>query len=495
MWTMGSPKQKLKACFLLAVLLLVVTSVAIAFNVYQRQQLRGDHLVTEDEVHVYAVRGVHGQAPSAAVLTADEDAEGISTRSGSQTTSLDGSTTAVEASLPTNGLSPPPEDTGGLAGGFALALIYDDQQTACLRNLLSLQCWALQLGMWVVEPFMLGNVFGAPLKKMGIGDEANILRFSDVYNVEQWHSHYQEPHSLPQFAVWEDFLREAPRNVTFVRTTRKRVSDAQCLGFPVSRKTSWFFRHNRFKITRVVCLPLESNVKRTMDDINRLVMGNLQATNTTVILDRWRGISLETEVSQMHTIRVTESRCSRHHLLPVMATLQMEASEKVSTDADLYIRRFLNREGYVAVMLRFEYMVTKNINIVKRMQRVQNTWKSVRDKWKLNTTFLAWDIGRFGSKNFQTNRISLSKYNISESSSSFFRAIYGNSTTLDEWEQTFVTAGSHASANPGYIAMLQRTIAAHAACLITAGGGSFQRHALAMHARLHNNQKLCTFRL
>ncbi len=403
--------------------------------------------------------------------------------------------TAVDLPISSGGLPSVPlpmADSEG-ARGYALAILYSDQQTACLRNLLSLQCWAKQMGMRVVEPFIMGSEFGTPLPALAQldGNVESLLRFSDIYDVDEWNSHYLVPHSFPPFASWEEFLSEAPRNVIIVKTPIEQAHCERVLSQPMSR-LSLFFQYNGFTVATKRCLSLDKSISRTIDEVNELVMGSLQPKNATVMFDFWRGIVLESEKFQWKTVKVVRSECSRHALLPVSTRLTLSASKKVSKDADVYINIFLNDQPYIAVMVRFEYMIRSKVDIILQMQMVQNAWKFVLDERKLNATFIAWDIGRFGSVYFQRNKTALSQFHISESADSFFKTVYGNSTSIYEWERSFVVIGRRT--NPGYIAMLQKTIAARAKCLIVVGGGSFQRHALAMYTALRRKsfEPACT---
>ena len=62
-----------------------------------------------------------------------------------------------------------------------LAHYYYDQQTAALKNLFSLQCWAAQLNMPVVEPFVVKSMIQTSLEN----DVRDLLRFSDLYDMQE----------------------------------------------------------------------------------------------------------------------------------------------------------------------------------------------------------------------------------------------------------------------------------------------------------------------
>ncbi len=374
--------------------------------------------------------------------------------------------------------------------GYVLALRYNDQQTASLQNLLSLQCWASQLKMRVVEPFMTQSSFETPahVEETNLG---SFVRFSDIYNTTQWDMHYLQPHSFPQLASWEDFVANAPRDVILVRHNNN-TSLNTCAYKPgnTTRRPLRLFQNYGFTVIREACLPLDNSVPMTIEEVNRLILGDSLLTNVTVIFSLWRGISSESEAFQIKTIKVKGVECSRHALLPKTAKLQLMESDVISRDADRFIRYVLNGSEYIAVMVRVEFMIRKSktfSGVVDSLQQLQEEWKRVKRERNIHSTFLAWDVGTFGSMFFRDyrNPSKVDSFNVTESIDSFFKALYGDSMTMNEWETLFVDISGRT--NPGYIAMLQKTVAARGRCLILAGGGSFQRHALVMYRKLHPN--------
>ena len=115
-----------------------------------------------------------------------------------------------------------------------------------------------------------------------------------------------------------------------------------------------------------------------------------------------------------------------------------------------------------------------------------------------SSTFLTLDIGRFGSgimKDPSTvarfGQDSLSS--IKEAVYNVFKHLYKGRWTMQSWEQSFIEATS-GIVERGYIAMLQRSIATHADCLILMGGGSFQQVAAYQYMKHHQGQsKPCLY--
>ena len=364
----------------------------------------------------------------------------------------------------------------GNHSGYVVVHYCHEQQTSALKSLFSLQCWAAQLNMPVVEPFVIKSTFQTPLEN----DVRDLLRFSDLYDMEQWNEAFVKPDSFLPFASWEDFVRNSPRDIILVQTLN---SGSTCSFSSIKEKFTSFFKKHHFKIVKEVCLPLEKNKPMTTDKFNHFVLNDYyKLRNVSVIFVKWKGICAK-EVCGSSIISVIDSKCDRMTVLDPNTSLKLNLSNRVKQDADLYVHRYLKNSSYISVMLRLEkpIVTARAEEIVSKCTKgVQDIWKKLKNENQLNVTFLGWDVGRFGSASFWQNE---KKYDVTQNTQSLFTAIYGHSTSVKEWENTFVDVSG--STNPGYIALLQMSIAARARCVVLIGGGSFQRHALQMYKDLH----------
>ena len=375
--------------------------------------------------------------------------------------------------------------------GYVVSCNYYEQQTAALKNLFSLQCWAAQLNMTVVEPFIVESMFQTLLKT----NVSDLFRFSDFYDIGQWNEQYAKPHSFLPLASWEDFVYNSPRDVILVQI----LTRGGTCSFPTK---SEFFKKHHFRIVKESCVSLDKNKLMTTDEFNRLVLDEYyMLRNISIIFLSWRGICVgEHCVSRTLINTITNSKCDRVTLIN-KTDIQLKVSKRVNQDADLYVERYLKNSSYISVMLRLEYPIVtarktkKKTDIVSNCtQTVHDTWKRLKNENQLNATFLTWDIGRFGSIRFEVQKNHWKAYEVTKHTQSLFTAIYGNLTSEEEWENRFVDVSG--STNRGYIALLQKSIAVRARCIVLAGGGTFQRHALKMYTDLHphtQTQCIATF--
>ena len=115
--------------------------------------------------------------------------------------------------------------------------------------------------------------------------------------------------------------------------------------------------------------------------------------------------------------------------------------------------------------------------------KVISLWKDMRRKSGLNVTFLASDVGRYGTT--MTIVSELQKKHVSK----IFQTL--TNSTVEEYDMSFETITGKKSKNIGYISVLQKTVASRAKCLLLLGGGSYQGHTLNLYKELHPIQEQC----
>ena len=379
---------------------------------------------------------------------------------------------------------------GSLAGaGFAMALDYSDQQTGGGMNLFCLQCIAYSIdpSLVVVEPFLVRSTFGASMYLRDSSSETpwknNEVRMSDVYSMEKWLQYSREKCFAP-LVSWEKFLSVAPRDVVLVKhswdkcTLDKFLDKFQDMYAP-------FLQLYQFHVVRKVCFHFKSSGQLALWRYKHSLYGDLDPRNVTVIYERW--FEVAHSVSKF-TVSISDSYCHKSKIGNPLFNEHVTSSEKLSTQAELYVSRFLGGVTdhlYIAVMLRIE-RVLLGMRSSKRMNRLSlvsrcldnliKKWEYMKRTTGITLTFLALDYGKYGSKgNWQDMYVD--ERPLEEKLIKLLHTM--NQGNFSQWESQFAeVAGTR---NPGYIGALQKTIASRARCLITIGGGTFQHHAYMMH--------------
>ncbi len=353
----------------------------------------------------------------------------------------------------------------GLNGGYVVAVSFMDEQTSALGRLLSLQCWAASLGpgMSVVEPFLLKTSPGIPLMNVSLIKQQP--RFQDLFSLEHWHDTLVSPKGFAPLASWEDFLSNAPRRIVLIafgfsfRSLSSFPYAGLCpsiLQWFESHCTS-FFKRNNFTVVSSACISDKEDF--TSEQFRKRILGKNQS-NVTIVFSEWRGIGRAGPV-----IRISDSDC-RHYKFRLESINSTLPSSKVAKDAVAYIERYLHSEEYVAIMIRFQWVLFRN-KVDQGLKEAMQYWRKMQQSANLTQTFVLADIGRFGSP--AVERDIKTHPELADVFVKFLRSVTGNPTiTLKEWEETFVSVSRWTTA--GYIAKMQMGVAVRAKCLILLGG-------------------------
>ena len=367
--------------------------------------------------------------------------------------------------------------------GYVLALGYYEQMTAGSCNLQSLQCWAAEFNLSVVEPIVARSHLRSPWEKK------NGFWFHDIHDIGMWNQlSLNVSHS--QIVPWNDFLTSAPRSVILVDiqykdqckqkniTLNSHVSPFQQYKYGCTANWdpfSQFLSSHHFEVVRKVCLSYCYGDRPTLQQFNTHLYGGHSPGSTTVIYWEWRGISPTLATRVM----ITNSYC---RIGNIHLHLMVRPCQKLLQIAVKYHQSYLHNVPYLTVMLRLEklkgwvgkhdHQQSMNGCISKLLQ----VWKEVQNETGLNTTFLAGDVGKFGSD-------SIHKANLTDMFKNVFKMLYRAKFSIENWENSFQTLAN--TTDSGYISALQKVLAAWAKCILLMGGGTFQSHALNLYRQAH----------
>ena len=377
------------------------------------------------------------------------------------------------------------------ASGFILAANYYEQQTMGSRNLLQLQCMAKHLNLAVVKPVMKSSFLKTPLEDKA---QSTYLKFEDSFDLDEWVS-YAEKASYASLVGWQEFLNEAPRDVVLVRfkypflsdiKARKRTGPqtqrAQSDRYQTGCAEKWpssselaYLENKKFRIVRKVCFNFFYGDMLTLKEFEEHLFGGYSSANVTVVLDAWRGLGSSQRV-------LIEGVCAS--VYPIQEYIQ--PSQQLVKDAESYIQTYLKGEPYVAIMGRLEMsqltVHSKEFTVSSCLQETVSELLRLRESRHLPGTFISIDIGKYGTKKWRYKM----NGNMSNSLEKFFRSVYGGGMSVKDWETSFEKASS--SRDAGYIGLLQKVIVTRARCIVFAGGGAFQRHALHLYRQLDANR-------
>ena len=182
--------------------------------------------------------------------------------------------------------------------------------------------------------------------------------------------------------------------------------------------------------------------------------------------------------------------CSRVEIIYPM-------SAKIKQDALQYMRKYMSSASYVSVMVRLEHFYVRNLRFERKSdEQIRSILQSLYDKivkkvnefktqHGISAVFLTMDCRKQGSVTFRRLKDDKVIQVMIKSIGDLYRMLYGSSSTLEDWDESFYSVSSFR--NKGYIAMLQKHLAASGVCLITAGGGSFQETTKKLYHQYNGN--------
>ena len=389
-------------------------------------------------------------------------------------------------------------ETPELKFGYVLATHFVDQITGSRINLLSLQCYASTLSpqVRVVEPFIHHTALGVNLyPNEKYKTTLNEAKFSDAYDMKEW-KNLTLSRGFAPLVSWDHFLKHAPRKLVVV----KNVHESE-LSYIDSAETFNFFeyvprfaRKHGFEIVRNVTIPkkiFREKVYKT------LLYGHLYNPSEVVVLYRlWGGIE---GISSKVRLAIRGKSGSKVNYECKRSIFPTSFSSKIIQDGKRYVSKYLRNGAnghYISLMLRMEIFVKLHDYFKGKTEKeilsvTNNCFDAILrrvDAFKgSGPVFMTMDHRKQGSDWFLKPTMPLRT--VANAANNFFYRVYKN-LTLEQWDESFESIASFPN-TAAYIALLQKHLAASGDCLLTAGGGSFQRTALQLYKHYHSNGMQC----
>ena len=385
--------------------------------------------------------------------------------------------------------NPMTREDGKKTYGYVMGTSYYDQLTGSLANMMSLQCWAFTLGsdMRVVEPSLLESVLNMNLKGI-IYDNDTSAMFDDFFNRSKWNEMSRSKKIAP-LVSWNDFVKNGPRKLILVDKPNKPL-------------TKLFFEYGEllekkygFEIVRNTTFP-----KKVLDksEFQKLVYGPYNPHEAAVIFRAWGGI----QSSDLHNrVGVSGTKCGRS------VSSFTPFSSKIIQDGTKYINKYVRNgatKGYISVMIRMEHFLLSrrffkgkseseiHRNIMKCLNNLVDDVNTKKAKYNVDSVFLTMDCRDSGSYMFKIAYPESVTGIATDAMITLFPMLYGNTTTLTEWDKSFADTASFPNVT-GYVALMQKHLAAKGHCLLMVGGGSFQSTASQLHSTYHPHSPKCSY--
>ena len=377
--------------------------------------------------------------------------------------------------------------------GYVLNYRYSGQQGAGIQGLISQQCWVKShnLPLRIVEPFIRNSVlYGFPNM-----EDKQELRLRDVIDIDQF-TVVSRGQGYEPLASWEELLKTAPRNIIIIDTIDtgtereppelvwKSTGPTTCYyNYSIVEGVEVLAAENGFCIVRIIHLRPKGMMDHdtsdsifTVDEMYTTILGEWKLQDVTLVFKRW---------TWHWNVSNTEQSISCKDALKEGLNEKLNPNRQLLEYAMMYEERFMQgkRPFHVAVMMRAERVVIWELkeNATSLNDCLEQVVNTVKDLQGTHTPFVTVDTGKYGSKSwYEEDHIILTD----SQRSAIFHAVADTVTLLlngsmsfEQWEDSFsLVAGGERQAS--YIAMLQRTLASRADCLVIMGGGQFMKLAL-----------------
>ena len=364
--------------------------------------------------------------------------------------------------------------------GYMFALHFSDQGTGAFINLMSFLCLSTAVGgVRVVEPFLVGS-------NVGLNVSANWteeVTFSDVFNSDEFHR-YAKSKNYNTLVPYSTFLQDAPRKLL--------VAQYKCTGFHVCRTCGhedtleqgrMFAKLNGFEMVGHVCLDYGSKGLMTLSEFKSQLYHKYSKSEVVVMFPIFGGLQAgRTTEKRGYRLYMSPSNCQRSKLSDSFSNIK--PSRLAMSSADNYIQQYLDGQPYITAMVRFE-IILSHIEVESCLDNLRKKLDELKSKFGIEKVALCLDVGKYGSTYF---RDFVNYYRtILPYVDKFVSETVKEGMKLRDLDGTFTNATQ--KKNPGFVAVMQKVIAAKGDVLVLLGGGSsFQRSALELYNSLHEKR-------
>ena len=380
-----------------------------------------------------------------------------------------------------------------------------EEQTNGARNLWQLEIWAKLMNMKVAEPFAVDSNFGV----RGVTTTfSQVLRFSDYYDIDDWNHQVTKLGGNP-LIKWEEFLSTAPRNAILFYTIMRSgpegpQSPLVSYGRDDVRKynpgkyeqitnddMAWL--NKNFNIIKVVNY-IRGKVRQpiTLETFNSYIFGKLNPSEVTLVIVNWFGTErVKFRPSKSAFNAAANVQFSFPHESKSM-TLVISPSKRVLKAYKSYVSDYIGDRKYLGITFRTHNVLhyAPGVNFVQKSKYLLECSKNlshlldrIRNKWEL---FLAYDMGTYGSIGFYDSSTDKTLIPLRDQ---IMSDIFNGSLLAEQREQRLLRVADGIT-DRGFIAIVEKTIATHADCIVLLGPiTSFVRSSASTYISLHDAKR------
>ena len=263
------------------------------------------------------------------------------------------------------------------------------------------------------------------------------------------------------------------------------------------KRVEAFCKFNGFELTGKICISYNQNKWLTLEILKKQLYSHYKKSEVVILFDVYGGI-VKGQYSYEKGYRLyvkEDTDCDRWHYYNSPSSLH--PSKLILSDAAKYIKENLNgTHSYISVMLRMERILLRarsmkeppSTTAHKCLKNALLALKILMWRTGVKSVFFSLDVGTYGSNTIPTN--STANRIIQRQVEEFMSAVYGRTSTLAEYDESFSIFSVMSS---GYIALVQKTVAAMGEILVLIGsksGSSFQISTKSLYRRYHTKHQI-----
>ena len=370
-------------------------------------------------------------------------------------------------------------NTSGM--GYWISLHSIDEGTGALMNLMSFMCLASSVGgVRVVEPFVFGSHVGQNVS----ANWTNEVPFSEVFDSGEFHK-FAKSHGFSSLVPFRTFLKDAPRKVL--------IGQYKCTDFSLCRTCGHkdvleqgriFSELNGFEMVGHACMDYRSSGKMTLEEFTSQLYSTYNKSEVVVLFPLFGGVN---SFKEGHRLFLNLPKCARQ---AVPYTAINKPSKLAIASANNYIHQYLEGAPYISLMVRFQLVISKktwNTSLKTCLYHLQKRVDDIKLNYRIRNVVLCLDIGTYGSAFFRTKKPFYVKQ-VLPYINQFISHTVKEGMTLSDWDYRFTNTTLRK--NPGFVAVMQKTIASKGDVLIMLGPSSFQTSAQYMFRRTHSKHNV-----
>lgn len=352
--------------------------------------------------------------------------------------------------------------------GYWLVMHYSDQGTGAFQNILSMLCLSKTVGnISVVEPFMFESTPGIDTSAKWTEQ----VRFSSVFDKDEFNRCVQTKH-YNSLVSYKTFIENAPNKLL--------IAQYKCTGYIVCRtcrhndileRGRSFAKLNGLIMVDVVCLDYGPKGMMNVNEFERQLYSKYKKSEVVVLFPIFAGVSPGRSTQSVgYLLNLTPSSCWRNNYKESFNYLK--PSTDVSISADNFIKTYLGNNQYISVMVRIELILRGKFNSEDAktcFTRLENRINLAKSQFGIEEVILLLDIGMYGSTFFRELFVEHYWAILSEVNRFISRAMK-KGMDLANLDEMF--SNTTKIRNPGFVAVMQKVIAANSNVLILLGGGN-----------------------